>query len=142
MANRYFNQFQMTLVKKVCSIYGQVAIGSTGAPTLSVVNSKGILSIVRNSAGNYTITFGVVQNGVNAKDVYVKLLTASGIVANSTGIAASTDMGIVNTAATLGAAGTAASSINVVFSEAGTATELASGDTLYLAFTLQDSTAP
>jgi hypothetical protein len=47
MANRRFEQFQLSLEKAVVTLYGKVAIGSTGAPTISAANSKGILSIVR-----------------------------------------------------------------------------------------------
>lgn len=42
-----------------------VTFGAAGAPTLDVPNSKGISSIVRNSAGRYTITL---------QDTYNKLL--------------------------------------------------------------------
>jgi hypothetical protein len=65
MANRYMNQFQYSLVPSKCVLFGQVAIGGTGAPTISAANSKGIASIVRNSAGNYTVTLS---------DSWVKLL--------------------------------------------------------------------
>jgi hypothetical protein len=56
MANRWFEQFAYSLVKGKVFLYGKVTIGAAGAPTLVSANSKGISSIVRNSAGKYTIT--------------------------------------------------------------------------------------
>jgi len=56
MANRLFTQFQYTLEKKIVHLYGKVAIGAAGAPTIDAAGSKGIASIVRNSAGKYTVT--------------------------------------------------------------------------------------
>lgn len=40
--------------REVKEVFAKVSIGATGAPTL--VSSEGVASIVRNSAGNYTIT--------------------------------------------------------------------------------------
>lgn len=53
MANRTFNRRQ-ALEKEIKDIYAKVTVGSSGAPTL--VSPVGVASIVRNSAGNYTIT--------------------------------------------------------------------------------------
>lgn len=38
------------------TLFGQFAVGATGAPTLATAASKGITSVVRNSAGKYTVT--------------------------------------------------------------------------------------
>lgn len=54
MANRWFNQFQGTLEKSVVTLFAEIAIGATGAPTLT--RGKGVASIVRDSAGTYTLT--------------------------------------------------------------------------------------
>ena len=43
-------------------LYAYVDIGGTGAPTLNTAKSKGIASIVRNGAGDYTITLSDVYN--------------------------------------------------------------------------------
>lgn len=142
MANRYFNQFQQTLVKKVCTIYARVAIGASGAATLNAVQSKGVVSITRNSTGDYTIQLGT--NGTPVQnDVYYRLLEANVTIANSTGIP-DVVMGVKTTASTLGSTAVAASTIEVVFSSAlgGSATDPASGDVLYFQFTMQDSNAP
>lgn len=53
MANRNFNRFQ-ALEKEVKSLFADVSIGATGAPTLE--RGLGIASVVRDSAGTYTIT--------------------------------------------------------------------------------------
>ena len=69
MAQRYFQQFEKFLMKGLCTVYGNVSIGASGAPTLnnssspSVSNkSLGIASVVRNSTGNYTFSFGDPNN--------------------------------------------------------------------------------
>lgn len=56
MANSYMNQFYFSKVRSKNVLFGKVAIGATGAPTLSAVNSQGIASISRTSAGLYAIT--------------------------------------------------------------------------------------
>ena len=113
--------------KQPVDLYAQVAIGATGAPTLSVANSKGIASIARNSAGQYTITL---------QDPYVRLMMAQAVVQNSTGISASPDLGIISMDVV------SAQTVVIQLSAAGTATELEDGDTLMLQLTLSNSTAP
>lgn len=48
----------------VCFIYGNFAVGATGAPTLGATGNKGITSVVRNSAGQYTVTLDDSYNAV------------------------------------------------------------------------------
>lgn len=43
------------LDREVIVIAGHATIGATGAPTLVAADSKGIASITRNSAGDYTV---------------------------------------------------------------------------------------
>ena len=62
MSNRFYNQFALSLEKGKTFLFGKVAIGATGAPTLDATNSKGIASITRNSAGKYTIVLQDVYN--------------------------------------------------------------------------------
>ena len=52
MASRLF-QFRYSYERDLCDIQAKISIGAAGAPTLSL--AKGIVSMVRNSAGNYTI---------------------------------------------------------------------------------------
>jgi hypothetical protein len=128
MANRQFQQFQFTLEKFVVTLFGKATIGAAGAPTLSQVNSKGIKGIVRNSAGDYTITL---------QDSYYKLLDVKAVVQNASGIPASGVVGIKANAVTTAPNGT----LEVVFSNGGAATDPASGDTIYFIVRLSNSGA-
>jgi hypothetical protein len=65
MANRNFNQYQ-ALEKAVKVLYAQVAIGASGAPTLT--SGLGVASISRTSAGLYEVTLA---------DKYVRLMHAT-----------------------------------------------------------------
>lgn len=62
MANRNFNRAQ-NLEKEVKSLFADVAIGASGAPTLT--KGLGITSFVQNATGDYTITLD---------DKYVRLM--------------------------------------------------------------------
>lgn len=75
MAQRKFEQFQLSLEKEVVTLYGSIPIGATGAVgTLVPARNQGILSVVRNSTGNYTITFGNAAQG--SIDKYYRLMAA------------------------------------------------------------------
>lgn len=84
MANRDFNRRQ-SLEKEVKDVYAKVTIGAAGAPTLT--SSIGIDSIVRNSAGDYTITlqdsymslkfFEVIQLSTTPQDLSFQIKVAS-----------------------------------------------------------------
>lgn len=128
MANRRFVQFRNSLEKKVVDLFFQVTIAAAGAPTLVMAASKGIASIARNSAGQYTVTLS---------DAYVGLLDMDITDLNAAGIPVSPNMGIISDAVNVKGGGT------VVFqlSAAGTATDPASGDVLLGRLTLKDSTA-
>lgn len=56
MANRTLYQFQYAYEANPVDIFMKVNIGASGAPTLVTNQNKGIASIVRNSAGNYSVT--------------------------------------------------------------------------------------
>lgn len=56
MANRSFHPSMGYLEIGVVSLWAKVTVGATGAPTLVTASSKGVASIVRDSAGKYTIT--------------------------------------------------------------------------------------
>lgn len=72
MANRNFNRHQ-SLEKEIKSLHLDVAIGATGAPTLT--KGLGTTSIVRNGAGDYTITLD---------DKFVRLMSFHGTVVSAT----------------------------------------------------------
>jgi hypothetical protein len=130
MANRSFQQFSLGLEKLPVTLFAKVAIGATGAPTLSVANSKGIASIARNGVGKYTITL---------QDAYVKLLGVDNIVQNAAGIPAAPTLGILSAGTNVSTVG--GGTIVIQFSSGGSATELTTGDTVYLQLQMGNSTA-
>ena len=65
MANRNFSRFQ-ALEKEIKALYAEVAIGATGAPTLT--KGLGIASISRKGAGNYKVVLD---------DKYTRLMFAN-----------------------------------------------------------------
>lgn len=79
MANRRFNQFRASIYNGQVDLLMKAAIGASGAPTISASYAKGIQSITRNSAGNYTLLL---------QDNYQALLGVSGTVLNATASAA------------------------------------------------------
>jgi hypothetical protein len=81
MADRSFNRKQ-ALEKEVKEIYFKVAIGSSGAPTLDSVNSKGVASISRVSAGLYNITLQDKYNALMDMSIHVVTPSAEDISAN------------------------------------------------------------
>jgi hypothetical protein len=92
MANRFYNQFRLALEKQIVDIYATVFIGTTGAPTLeswgsvgpgsptayaSATNGfKGVKSVTRNSAGNYTFVFN--DNYQRLLNTHVTFVSPSG----------------------------------------------------------------
>jgi hypothetical protein len=128
MANRLYNQFGLALEKSVVCLYGQFTVAAAGAPTLVAAKSKGIASVVRNSAGNYTITL---------QDTYIDLLMLDVIIQNATAPAAPS-FRIVSQ--TVSAAATKAIVIQFATS-AGTATDPGSGERILFAIDLKNSTA-
>ena len=82
MASHNYQQFQYGLEKFPVTLYANVPIGATGAVgTLDPKLNQGIYSVVRNSAGNYTITFGVSSQ--SQIDKYVRLMDFSVVVEHS-----------------------------------------------------------
>lgn len=138
MANRWRNQFVSSLEKVVVDLFAEVTFGASGAPTIVAANTKGFISVTRNSAGTYTFVFGSAPNSINALDTYVKFLNAH-VIFNS-GSSAPASPGMYVKANSVSTAGTC--SIQIVLNAAGTATDPASGEIGYFSFTLGDSTAP
>lgn len=125
MANRWFNQFSKTLEKEVCHIFAKVAFGASGAPTLSVANSKGIASIARSAQGTFLITL---------QDNYWKLLNAKGVFLTSGAGPAAPTISVSNNGVTSG-------TITVLTQNGGTDTDPASGETLFLELVMGNSSA-
>lgn len=124
MSNRYMNQFRYSLENAVVELWGQVAIGATGAPTLSTANSKGIASISRASAGKYTITL---------VDAYTRLMSVDTMFLVA-GIPASPDTSIFSQ--TISSGGKV---IVIQCSVGGVATDPASGETMFFKMALKNS---
>lgn len=84
MANRRFFQFRYSVQRDIVDLTLKASIAAAGAPTLLngpapvISQSKGVASIVRNSAGNYTITL---------EDNYQALMHACVTVQNATATA-------------------------------------------------------
>jgi hypothetical protein len=74
MANRDMTHQSFSFEKLRKVVNARVSFGAAGAPTLDGPNSKGVLGVTRNSAGNFTFQFGVSVNGINYSDSYAKLL--------------------------------------------------------------------
>jgi hypothetical protein len=77
MANRFWKRDRAGLEQGVVDLYASVAIGATGAPTLSAANSKGVASIARNSAGKYTLTLQDQYNRILALQTAIKLASGA-----------------------------------------------------------------
>jgi len=134
MANRFFNQFAKTLEKEVVSLFAHVTFGATGAPTLDAVNSKGIVSITRLSAGKYRVVFGT---SAASKDSYYKFFHASPVFVNATAPAAP-EMYITNLQHNV----VANCYIDIQFANnSNVSTDPASGEQVYLRFVLGNSSA-
>lgn len=74
--NRLFNQFFLSLERGKVILFANVSVGATGAPTLNAIKSKGVATVVRNSAGNYTVTLN--DKYVDLFHVNVNFINASG----------------------------------------------------------------
>lgn len=122
MSNRIYTQFHLSLEKQPVMLWAKAAIGASGAPTLNVPASKGVASIVRDSAGLYTITL---------TDAYQKLFLVQDCKILAAGAPSSVGGMIVRSATIPGKV------IQVLFVDgAGAAVELNSGTTLLLKFEL------
>lgn len=129
MADRNFSEKQLSLEKGVVHLFMKVAIGSSGAPTISAANSRGISSIARNSTGDYTVTLA---------DKYQKLLAFNCVFLDASGLPDAPLIGLDNSTDV-----TASTPVVrfVCCSSAGTAADPGSGETMYAHFVLSNSTA-
>lgn len=130
MANRLMTRNYMTLEKAPVALFAKVAIGATGAPTLSVADSIGIKTITRSAAGKYVITLG----GPAGVDTYYGgCLMASFVTLVST-TSAVVSMNIVTDATPT----TGIITIQLV-SVQGTGADPASGESLLLQFIMSNT---
>lgn len=119
MANRNFNRKQ-ALEKEVKEIYADVAIGTTGAPTLT--KGLGVTSIARTGAGRYTVTLD---------DKYTRLMQATVTLLDAT----SKDLTFQLTAEDVDGAKTVSFACKAVATD----TDPSDGDRLLICFNLKNS---
>lgn len=130
MASRNFRKDRGSLEIGLIDLFAQVAIGSTGAPTLTTAKSKGIASIARNSAGKYTITLSDIYQYIVTANALIKV--ASGAPATSSSVQCILRADSVNSS-------TPTFAVEFV-DNAGAAIELLSGTTVILHVILKNST--
>lgn len=139
MANRFFNQFRLSLEKQVADVFARITFGASGAPTIVTAQTKGVVSVTRNSAGKFTFVFGT---NASMLDTYNKLLgvtVAFDSSGNSDTAPAAPLWDITDNS--ISTAGTA--SIQLTFrNTSGTATDPASTEAIYVNFTFRNSNAP
>lgn len=130
MANRNIGGRVQTIEKGIVPLFMQVAIGATGAPTLSAVNSQGVRSISRNGAGDYTVTFG--SSTPASTDTYNRYCGANFTLTDTT----ARDYTLqIHTESAIGTAGT----LRFLFNSAAVTTELPNGATLKMVFWFKNS---
>lgn len=125
MSNKRYQQFSWSNATQPITINAQIAIGATGAPTITYGNNN-IATMVRNSAGDYTLTF---------RSVFYRLINASVVFNSGSSLPAAPLMNIkANSIST-------AKTLEIVFSDADTpaATDPASGEIMYLSFVFENS---
>lgn len=121
MANRLFQQFTFSSEKMPVNLYLQVSFGASGAPTIQNGGSF-VSSVVRNSAGDYTI---------NLVDAYNRLLGVQAVFVKSTAPSAPGMFVKANNVTT--------KSLEVVFNAAGVATDPANGEVVLMVITVKNS---
>jgi hypothetical protein len=130
MANRYMVRNMMSLEKAPVVLYGNIAIGATGAPTINALKSLGISSISRSSAGKYVLVLG----GPAGKDSYQRLLQAQvNFLVSTTSAVCSVSVAVDNSAGT-----TPSITIQCV-DFAGAAVDPASGEVMLVKLELDNS---
>lgn len=138
MANRFWVNQSFQLEKNVVRLYAQVTFGASGAPTLVTANSKGIVSITRNSTGKYTVVFGTSTASL---DFYNRLLMAD-VNFDATGNSGTAPAAplVYLTGNSVATSGTCSLQFQCTNSS-GTATDPASGEKCFIEVTLSNSGA-
>lgn len=148
MANRDMTMQAYYFDKACKTVNLKVSVGAAGALTLDAPHSKGVATVVRNSAGNWTIQFGFSANGTLFQDNYNRLL-AMDAVYDTTGVgvgakkAASYGADIVgNTINSNGQVIVQHTGPTAAGNTASIAVDPAPNEVVYLSFTFSDSDAP
>lgn len=123
MPNGRLFQFQYSYERDMVEIHLKANVGASGALTLT--QFKGILSVVRNSAGNYTI---------NLKDIHNMFFNASAVFNSGASAPAAPLLNVVSSAVST------AQTIVVQFRNlSGVATDPASGEIMHLLIRVRDA---
>lgn len=159
MANRTFQQKQLTLIKRKVELWATVSVGAAGAVTLKKTtyvnaavsstsaptsgtgydysNGEGVRSVARADTGKWTITLSdayMLLKGVTLEET-----------SNTTGVPTAAQVGVVSGSTNV-ATNTANGNGGVVTVQfvdfAGAAVDPASGDVITLKITLQDASEP
>lgn len=128
MANKTAFQFRYSYEREVTEIYMKVSIGGSGVPTIASGNAKGVSSIVRNSAGKYTITL---------QQPYNRLLDCSSQSISGTSAQAAPMCTIVSEAVATSAAPTVVLQYRAI--DNSTATDPGSGEVLLIRIAVRNS---
>lgn len=128
MANPYGYQFSYSFVPGLWQVFMKVNIGATGAPTLVTANgaSKGVASITRNGAGDYSIVLN---------EAWKSLLMVEAVFDAGASAPASPTVSIKSNAVS------STKTLRILCTAAGVATDPASGEVMYLKITLKQSSA-
>ncbi len=127
MAQRRFFQFRYSLQRDIVELALKATIGASGAVTLSTTDSKGISSIVKETAaGQYTI---------NLQDGYAALMHVSAIVLDPSPSTAPIMQVISEQVSSL----TAPKLVIQALDPAGAAANMASGSTLLVKIMLRNA---
>jgi hypothetical protein len=123
----YRSQFQYSYCGQRVSLLAQVSIGASGAPTLASKTGMGIKSIVRNSAGDYTI---------NLTQAFAALLNLSVVSISGASAPAAPLLNIVTNSVSSSSAPLITFQLR---SNSGTATDPASGEILLIVLDMDRS---
>ena len=101
MANRTFEQFQLSLERKVVKLFAKITytnpgsgvvaslvtseILNAGTSPITINPSQGFQSLTDNGSGLFTLYFGANNGGVPTYDSYVRLLSVSGTQVQTAG---------------------------------------------------------
>jgi hypothetical protein len=124
----YKSQFSYSHCAAQVNLFAKISIGATGAPTIVSGTGTGISSIVRNSAGDYTI---------NLSNPYNTLLGVDAVFHGNGGAAPAAPLVSIKTDAVATASAPAVEILCT--NSAGTATDPANGETIYLSILLNRS---
>jgi hypothetical protein len=138
MANRYYRNQAFTLDPAIVKLFARVTFGAAGAPTLVAAQSKGVVSVTRNSQGVFTFVFGTqagmldVYNQLKSVNVLFDTIGAPGVPAAPFYYLSG------NSVATAGTC-----SLQLTFLDADTpaVTDPGNGEAIYVEFTFKNSTA-